>query len=46
MNDFFDIYGQDNEKDSIISSISSIPSNYVGSKRRLLKYIWERLKTN
>jgi len=46
MNDFFDIYGQDNEKDSIISSISSIPSNYVGSKRRLLKYIWDVLEKN
>ena len=46
MPDFFDIYGQDTEKDAIISSISSLPSNYVGSKRRLLKYIWETLDKN
>lgn len=46
MKDFFDIYGQDVEKDKIISLISKIPSNYVGSKRRLLKYIWEILEKN
>lgn len=46
MNNFFDIYGQDTKKDEIISSISKIPSNYVGSKRRLLRYIWEALDKN
>lgn len=46
MNNFFDIYGQDIKKNEVISSISSIPSNYVGSKRRLLRYIWEIIENN
>jgi len=46
MNDFFDMYGQDIKRDRIISTISSIPSNYVGSKRRLLRHIWDSLEKN
>ena len=46
MSDFFDIYGQDEKKDATINSVSNIPSNYVGSKRRLLRHIWDTLDKN
>lgn len=43
MPDFFDIFGQDNRKQQIISSLGSLPSNYVGSKRRILMHIWDTI---
>ena len=44
MVDFFEDIGSNRNKRDIIKNISSIPSNYVGSKRRLLKYIWDLLE--
>jgi len=46
MNDFCSFLKKDRDKRDIISIISSIPSNYVGSKRRLLTHIWEILDEN
>ena len=46
MDDFFEALGAKREKHEIINKISSIPSNYVGSKRRLLAYIWDALEQN
>lgn len=46
MNDFCSFLKKDRDKRAIISTISSIPSNYVGSKRRLLTHIWEILDEN
>jgi len=43
MPDFFDIFGQDNKKQQIVSALESMPSNYVGSKRRILRHIWDTL---
>lgn len=44
MPDFFDIFGQDHRKEQIVSALESIPSNYVGSKRRILMHIWDTLE--
>lgn len=44
MDDFFDAVSSKREKSTIVKKISSIPSNYVGSKRRLLNYIWDVLE--
>lgn len=44
MDDFFAILQNDRDKKSIIKNISSIPSNYVGSKRRLLFHIWDTIE--
>jgi adenine-specific DNA-methyltransferase len=41
MEDFFGVLKNDRDKKSIVKNISSLPSNYVGSKRRLLRYIWD-----
>ena len=41
--DFFEALGDKREKHLIIERISSMPSNYVGSKRRLLMHIWDIL---
>lgn len=46
MEDFFDLLNSKREKSDIIDRISAIPSNYVGSKRRLLVHIWEMLDNN
>lgn len=46
MNDLFGGLSKEREKEEIISSISKIPSNYVGSKRRLLRNIWDVLADN
>jgi adenine-specific DNA methylase len=46
MNDFFEVLNEEREKDIIIKAISEIPSNYVGSKRRLLKNIWDMISDN
>jgi adenine-specific DNA methylase len=49
MNNMTGMFGELNkerEKEEIISSISKIPSNYVGSKRRLLRNIWDILHDN
>jgi len=44
MEDFFDAVSSKRDKSTIVKKISSIPSNYVGSKRRLLAYIWDVLE--
>ena len=44
MDDFVKALGTKIQKTSIIEKISSIPSNYVGSKRRLLPYIFDILE--
>ena len=41
MNDFFDLLQPARDKKRIIKTIASIPSNYIGSKRRLLSHIWD-----
>jgi len=41
MDDFFAVLQGDRDKKEIVKNISSIPSNYVGSKRRLLLHIWD-----
>jgi len=46
MEDFFDTMWVEREKEHIIDAISEIPSNYVGSKRRLLSHIWDALEQN
>lgn len=43
MDDFFDTFNAKRKNDEIIDTISSIPSNYVGSKRRLLPHILNAL---
>lgn len=43
MPDFFDIFSKDHHKQQVISSLQSLPSNYVGSKRRILTHIWDTL---
>jgi len=43
MTDFFDMYGQDNRKQDVIKSLKALPSNYVGSKRRILLHIWDTI---
>ena len=43
MSDFFGSFDTKRKKHDVISKISSIPSNYVGSKRRLLPHIWDFL---
>ena len=44
--DFFDSFKDDRKKQDIVNSISGIPSNYVGSKRRLLYHILNVLEEN
>ena len=44
MEDFFDLTAKDRQLEKIVTAISSMPSNYVGSKRRLLRYIWKSLE--
>jgi adenine-specific DNA-methyltransferase len=44
--DIFSFLYKDREKQEIISNISSIPSNYVGSKRRMLSSIWDIIHDN
>lgn len=44
MNDFFSTLQNNRDKLSVIKNISSIPSNYVGSKRRLLNHIWDAIE--
>jgi len=43
MDDFIEAMGTKSPKMDIVKKISSIPSNYVGSKRRLLSHIWDVL---
>ncbi len=42
--DFFDTFENDRYRHKIIENLSKIPSNYVGSKRRLLLSIWDMLE--
>jgi len=46
MDDFFEAMESKRDKEAIVKQISSIPSNYVGSKRRLLAHIWDVLEDN
>ena len=46
MSDFFEELDNKGRKVDIIKNISSVPSNYVGSKRRLLNHIWDVLEKN
>ncbi len=46
MDDFFEAMESKRDKEDIVKQISSIPSNYVGSKRRLLAHIWDVLEDN
>jgi len=46
MDDFFEVMESKRDKEDIVKKISSIPSNYVGSKRRLLTHIWDVLEDN
>ena len=41
MEDFFATTKNFRDKKSIVKNISSLPSNYVGSKRRMLNHIWD-----
>jgi adenine-specific DNA methylase len=43
MPDLFDIFGKDHHKQQLVSALESLPSNYVGSKRRILLHIWNTL---
>ena len=42
----FDTFQKDREKRAIIEGISEIPSNYVGSKRRMLVHIWDMIEAH
>ena len=44
MSDFFAALKNTRDKKSVVKNISSIPSNYVGSKRRLLRHIWDTVE--
>lgn len=44
MDDFFESFSSKREKTEILDKVSAIPSNYVGSKRRLLVHIWDMLE--
>ena len=44
MDDFFDSFNSKRDKLNTVKKISSLPSNYVGSKRRLLSHIWDVLE--
>ena len=44
MDDFFEDLREKREEHSLIDKISAIPSNYVGSKRRLLPHIVNAIK--
>ena len=44
--EFFDVLNSKRSKYDIVKKISSIPSNYVGSKRRMLHYIWDVIEQN
>lgn len=44
MEDFFSVLQNDRDKKEIIGRISSLPSNYVGSKRRLLTHLWDAIE--
>lgn len=46
MQDFFSTLNSERQKTQIVSAISEIPSNYVGSKRRMLLHIWDILENN
>jgi len=44
--DFFEELNEKNRISTIINSITDLPGNYVGSKRRLLSHIWSVLDEN
>ena len=46
MTDFCSFLKKDRDKREIVKLISSLPSNYVGSKRRMLMHIWNMLDEN
>ena len=42
----FDQFAAERKKRQIINLVSGLPSNYIGSKRRLLIHIWDVLEKN
>jgi len=46
MEDLFDVMSNESRKMDAAKAVSSIPSNYVGSKRRMLNHIWDILENN
>ena len=46
MDDFFECMEEDRNKQEVLDTIKKMPSNYVGSKRRLLPHIWNVLDDN
>lgn len=46
MTDIFEQLENERNKEEIVETISKIPSNYVGSKRRLLRNIWDVIINN
>jgi len=42
----FDVFTEDRKKRQIVDLVSSLPSNYIGGKRRLLIHIWDVLEKN
>ena len=46
MTDPFEVFDDKRVKDDAIKRISAMPSNYVGSKRRMLSHIWNVLEEN
>lgn len=46
MTDFLTFMSHNRNKLDIVNKISKIPSNYVGSKRRMLIHIWDMLHDN
>lgn len=46
MTDFGSFLKKDRDKKEIVSRIKKIPSNYVGSKRRMLVHIWDMIEEN
>jgi len=44
MSDFFGMMESTRNKQEVLNKIVSMPSNYVGSKRRLLTHIWNTLE--
>jgi adenine-specific DNA methylase len=46
MEDFFAVLQSSRDKKDVVGNIKKLPSNYVGSKRRLLVHIWDALENH
>lgn len=44
--DFFENLEIEKAREEVVKLVSDIPSNYVGSKRRMLRHIWSILENN